>query len=147
MVDVKGEGVAAAVDKQRHAGRCLCGAVRYEATGLTGIWYCHCRQCRALTGHYLAACRTKNEDLAISGEVVWAHHSGDAEHGRCANCGSLLFWANRKSQHISVLPGSLDNTDGIAVGGHIFVIEKGDYYTIDDGLPQFDRYPDKALQG
>lgn len=125
---------------------CLCGAVTYRATGLADIWYCHCRQCRRLTGNFLPACRTTREQLTVSGEVVWALHSGQSEHGRCAACGSLLFWATKGSGHISVLPGSLENTDGISVGGHIFVAEKGDYYEITDGLPQFARYPERGLQ-
>ena len=57
------------------SGKCLCGAVAYRATGLANIWYCHCAQCRALTGHYLAACRTARDRLEIVGEVVWAPHS------------------------------------------------------------------------
>ncbi|MFO1239351.1 MAG: GFA family protein [Sphingomonadaceae bacterium] len=125
-------------------GKCLCGAVSYRATGLADIWYCHCTQCRSLTGHFLAACRTRRDRLFVSGDIVWSPHSGAAEHARCAQCGSLLFWANRSTNSISVLPGGLENTDGIDVGGHIFVSEKGGYYEIDDGLPQFGRYPAEA---
>jgi hypothetical protein len=47
-------GVAVA---DAHTGRCLCEAVTYRAEGLADIWYCHCTQCRALSGRYLAACR------------------------------------------------------------------------------------------
>jgi hypothetical protein len=129
-----------------HTGKCLCGAVNFRAEDLADIWYCHCAQCRVLTGHYLAACRTTTDKLTVSGEVVWAHHSGKSEHGRCTLCGSLLFWATKGSQYVSVLPGALENTDGIAVRGHIYVTEKGDYYEITDGLPQFGRYHDQGLQ-
>jgi hypothetical protein len=129
-----------------HTGKCLCGAVTYRAEGLADIWYCHCTQCRALSGHFLAACRTDRAGLKTSGEVVWAHHSGASEHARCAKCGSLLFWATRASGHISVLPGSLDHSEGIRERGHIYVGEKGDYYEIADGLPQFTTYPEEGLQ-
>lgn len=128
-----------------HTGKCLCGAVTYRAEGLADIWYCHCTQCRALSGHYLAACRTDTDKLEVTGEVVWAHHSGKSVHGRCARCGSLLLWATEGSGHVSVLPGSLESAEGIAERGHIFVAEKGDYYAITDGLPQFDRYPQTGL--
>lgn len=136
---------AAAVTDTVHTGKCLCGAVTYRAQGLADIWYCHCTQCRALTGHYLAACRTQADRLTIAGEVVWAHHSGSSEHGRCAACGSLLFWANRSGKFISVLPGSLDNSAGIAERGHLFVAEKGSYYQITDALPQYGSFPEKGL--
>lgn len=137
------KGVAAVADV--HTGKCLCGAVTYRAAGLADIWYCHCTQCRALSGHYLAACRTKSDLLEVSGEVVWAHHSGNSEHARCAQCGSLLFWANRSTEYTSVLPGSLDSSAGIAERGHIYLAEKGGYYAITDGLPQYSRYPDGGL--
>lgn len=130
---------------ETHTGKCLCGAVTYRAEGLADIWYCHCTQCRALSGHYLAACRTRTDRIEISGEVVWAHHSGQSEHARCARCGSLLFWANRGTEYTSVLPGSLDSSTGIAERGHIYLAEKGSYYEIADGLPQYQRYPDGGL--
>jgi hypothetical protein len=137
---------AAVAVAEQHSGKCLCGAVTYRAAGLADIWYCHCRQCRRLTGHYLPACRTTHEQLSVSGEVVWAPHSGQSEHGRCAACGSLLFWATKGTKYISVLPGSLEHTRGIGVNGHIFVAEKGDYYEISDGLPQFAGLPEQGLQ-
>ncbi len=142
MADAK----AAAAVAEEHTGHCLCGAVTYRARGLADIWYCHCRQCRRLTGHYLPASRTTRDRLIVSGEVVWAPHSGKSEHGRCASCGSLLFWMTKGTKEISVLPGSLEHTQGIAVRGHIFVAEKGDYYEIADGLPQFARWPEQGLQ-
>lgn len=129
-----------------HHGKCLCGAVTYRAEGLADIWYCHCTQCRSLTGHYLAACRTEHGRLSVSGEVVWAHHSGTSEHARCTHCGSLLFWTSKGSSLVSVLPGSLENTDGLGVSGHMYVGEKGGYYELTDGLPQFDRYPERRAK-
>ena len=131
--------------EQVHHGKCLCGAVTYRAAGLADIWYCHCTQCRSLTGHYIAACRTELERLSVAGEIVWAHHSGSSEHARCASCGSLLFWTNRTTNFVSVLPGSLERTDGIDVRGHMYVSEKGSYYEVTDGLPQFARYPEQGV--
>jgi hypothetical protein len=133
------------VAEPAHSGQCLCGAVTYRAKGLADIWYCHCDQCRALTGHFLAACRTDRTQVQVAGPVSWSAHSGTSDHGRCARCGSLLFWARRTSKEISILPGSLDSSDGIAVRGHIYVAEKGGYYDITDGLPQFARAPEMGL--
>jgi hypothetical protein len=31
----------------------------------------------------------------------------------------------------------MDKPTGLAISMHIFVADKGDYYEIDDGLPQF----------
>jgi hypothetical protein len=144
---VKGEAVgvdvkaAAAVTDHIHSGKCLCGAVTYRAANLQDIWYCHCNQCRRLTGHFLAACRTERKHVSIEGDVTWAPHSGTAEHGRCTQCGSLLFWSNTTSPLLNVLPGSLDDSSGLGLLGHLYVSEKGTYYTIDDALPQYAKRP------
>lgn len=130
-----------------HSGGCHCGAVSYRARGLSDIWFCHCRQCRALTGHYIAACRTERTSYEITGELRWTAVSEQSSHGFCARCCSPLFWSTERSDNMSVLAGSLDHTRGIEVRGHIFVAEKGDYYQITDGLPQFDGYPEGGMQG
>lgn len=129
-----------------HTGQCHCGEVRFRARGLADIWFCHCRQCRYLTGHYLAACRARREDIEVSGEIRWASVSENASYGFCAVCCSPVLWSNKTSEYLSVLPGALDDTAGLTVKGHIFVSEKGDYYEITDGLPQFARWPDEKGQ-
>jgi hypothetical protein len=129
---------------EEHSGKCLCGAVTYRARGLADIWYCHCRQCRYLTGHFLPACRARREDIDVTGEVRWTPVSEHTAHGFCAQCCAPLFWSNQASEYLSILPGSLDHAQGLVVRGHIFVAEKGDYYAITDGLPQFDRWPDRG---
>lgn len=128
-------------DAQNHAGQCLCGAVTYRAGGLRDIWFCHCDQCRKVTGHYLAACRTESSRLEIDGSVAWSAHSGSSQLGRCPACASPLFWRQPGSATTSVLAGSLDSAAGIEAVGHAFVGEKGDYYTLADGLPQFTGTP------
>ena len=124
-----------------HTGRCHCGAVTFRAVGLDEIWFCHCRQCRSVTGHFLAAARTARERFDITGEVVWSAHSGTSQLGRCARCASPLFWQQPAGPNISALAGCLDSTAGLAVVGHMYVAEKGDYYAINDGLPQYAAFP------
>jgi hypothetical protein len=135
--DAAGVGEAAV-----HRGGCLCGAVAFSAEGLRDIWFCHCRQCRRVTGHYLGACRTGRDRFGISGEVRWSPHSGSSELGRCAACASPLFWRREGSADMSVLTGSLDDTEGLRVLGHVFVAEKGDYYALTDNLPQYAGAPE-----
>ena len=124
-----------------HTGQCLCGAVKYRALGLRDLWFCHCTQCRKVTGHYLAARRTTRERFDIAGEISWTSHSGTSQLGRCSRCASPLFWQQPGSSTLSVLAGSLDTSHGIDPVGHAFVGEKGDYYAIADGLPQFTGTP------
>lgn len=134
--------VAGVSDTAVHSGGCLCGAVRYRAAGLRDIWFCHCRQCRQVTGHFLGACRTGRDRFEVAGEVRWSVHSGTSELGRCAACASPLFWRRANSTAMSALTGSLDEGHGLRVLGHAFVAEKGDYYDITDGLPQYAGVPD-----
>jgi hypothetical protein len=125
-----------------HSGSCLCGAVKFKTAGkLRGVVYCHCSQCRKQTGHYYAATNVADDDIAISGSenLTWYHASDFARRGFCRTCGSALFWKRNGSDVISVLAGAFDSPTGLLGESHIFVADKGDYYTIEDGLPQFER--------
>ncbi|MBM7066104.1 GFA family protein [Actibacterium sp. 188UL27-1] len=118
-------------------GGCLCGVVRYRVTGpLRPVVACHCQQCRKTSGHHVAATSALRGDLRIEGAVTWYHSSPEARRGFCGICGSNLFW-DGPGTHISIFAGGLDGPTGLAVVGHIFCADKGDYYTLDDGLPQF----------
>ena len=117
-------------------GECLCGAVRFEVTGpLRPVIACHCTQCRKTSGHYVAATSAERESVSIVGEVAWYGSSETAQRGFCAICGSSLFWDGPGS-HLSIMAGTLDAPTGVALAGHIFLADKGDYYTVSDDVPQ-----------
>lgn len=125
-----------------HSGSCLCGAVRFSAKGaLRGVVYCHCSQCRKQSGHYYAATNVADTDIDIRGldNVAWYAASDVARRGFCRTCGSLLFWKHNRLDEISVMAGAFEQPSGLKGECHIFVASKGDYYSIDDGLPQFER--------
>ncbi|WP_420962879.1 GFA family protein [Brucella sp. IR073] len=126
-------------ENERHAGSCLCGAVRFETNGpLRGILYCHCTQCRKQSGHYFAATNVADDDIRIDGaeNISWYQSSEKARRGFCRICGSVLFWKRNGSGDLSVLAGAFDKPSGLHGEMHIFTADKGDYYGIDDGLPQ-----------
>ena len=128
-----------------HTGGCLCGAVRYQVTGpLRDAIACHCSQCRRMSGSYFMATRAPQANLTIAKDdgLTWYGSSEAAERGFCRNCGSSLFWRRRGADQISIMAGSLDGESGLTLSRHIFVADKGDYYSIADGLPQHERYPD-----
>lgn len=125
-----------------HTGSCLCGAVRFRTHGpLRGVIYCHCSQCRKQSGHFYAATNVLDTDITVEGEqnISWYEASSFARRGFCRTCGSALFWKPRQDAYVSVLAGSFDAPTGMQGECHIFVADKGDYYEIDDGLPQFDK--------
>lgn len=116
-------------------GSCLCGAVRYKVNGpLRPVVACHCAQCRKSSGHFVAATSASRETIQITGEVTWYVSSNTARRGFCGICGSSLFW-DGAGQNLSIHAGTLDGETGIAIKGHIFCADKGDYYDIADDLP------------
>lgn len=126
-----------------HTGSCLCGAVTYTLTGdLRNSVACHCLQCRKTSGHYVSATQVGAEQLTITKDdsLRWYHSSPDAQRGFCATCGSSLFWRHDADNGAtSVMSGTLDGATGITTEKHIFVADKGDYYTLADDVPQHDQ--------
>lgn len=121
-------------------GSCHCGAVSFEVTGsLRDVIYCHCKQCRKQSGHFVAATRADDKALSISGSnnLTWYEASSEAERGFCSICGSLMFWKAYGSVQTSIMAGSFDAPSGLNAGFHIYTDDKGDYYEICDGLPTF----------
>jgi hypothetical protein len=124
---------------ETHAGGCLCGAVRYQVAGpLRPVVYCHCRQCRRNTGHFMAATAARHRDFRLTSEAQlrWYDSSDAARRGFCGACGSTLFWQASGGDYVSIAAGTLDGETGLTGACHIYVADKGDYYTIEDGVPQ-----------
>ncbi len=127
-----------------HKGSCLCGAVRITVEGdLPRPVACHCVECRKHTGHYEASIDIPRTALHIEGEdaVRWYHSSEKVRRGFCGTCGSTLFWDPIHRDWTAVAMGVFDGPTDTSLSMHIFVSEKGDYYEIEDGLPQNARSP------
>lgn len=122
-----------------HRGSCLCGAVRFEvAAPLHSPDACHCTRCRKQSGHYWASTDVVRSDLTIHGaeNLTWFQSSPKVRRGFCSTCGAALFWDAAGREKMAVAMGAFDTPTGTALGIHIFVADKGDYYEIADGLPQ-----------
>ncbi|WP_373355031.1 GFA family protein [Pseudoroseicyclus sp. CXY001] len=122
-------------------GACLCGAVGFEvapevAAGITAAAACHCGQCRKQSGHVWASFNAPREALTITGSPRWYQSSAHARRGFCPGCGAFLFWEEAGNPEISVSAGALEAPTGLTLTRHIFTADKGDYYEIDDGVPQ-----------
>ena len=122
-----------------HLGGCLCGGVRYRIRGaLRDAIACHCTQCRRTSGHHAAMTSAASADLLLiaSRTLEWYRSSAAAERGFCRVCGSNLFWKPEGEDRMAITAGTLDPPTGIKLCEHIFVGDKGDYYSIDDSVPQ-----------
>lgn len=122
-----------------HKGSCLCGAVSFEVdAALQPPDACHCTQCRKQSGHFWASTDVSRSALTIHGaeNVSWYRSSEKVQRGFCSQCGSSLFWDPLGKDIISIAMGAFDFPTGTRMEMHIFVADKGDYYDIEDGLPQ-----------
>jgi hypothetical protein len=122
-----------------HVGGCLCGAVRFEAIApLRAFTACHCRQCRKQSGHFIAMTGVPLDRFTLKRQdgLSWYRASDTAERGFCRDCGSWLFWKPTGEARISIAGGAFDGPTGERIETHIFCADKGDYYTIADGVPQ-----------
>ncbi len=133
----------------RATGSCLCGGVKYEVRGpLRAVSTCHCSQCRKTTGHYYAATSARRKDFVLIEDATlkWFQSSEKARRGFCAECGSTLFFDSSLREHISILAGTLDGPTGLSTTVHIYVDDAGDYYSLDDGLPQWGQHWDAGSE-
>lgn len=127
-------------------GSCLCGAVRLEIDEPLekAPEACHCTQCRKQTGNYFVGVNVRRSALRVAGEphLSWFASSAQVQRGFCSVCGSVLFWKPTIPGYewTGVTLGCLDTRMTMSVAKHTFVADKGSYYEIRDGAPQFEAY-------
>jgi len=127
-----------------HSGSCLCGAVTFDVAGaLPPPDACHCTQCRKHSGHYFVSTDVPRASVTMRGveNITWFQSSEKVRRGFCAKCGSSLFWDPIEKDWIGIAMGAFALPTDTKVHVHIFVSQKGDYYDIDDGVPQHARTP------
>jgi hypothetical protein len=123
-------------------GSCLCGAVTFEVAGRLEHQpeACHCSQCRKQTSHVFVGVNVRRKDLTLHGgdRITWYRSSDKVQRGFCSVCGSALFWnpTIEGYEFISIAMGAFERPTGARLAKHTFVDDKGDYYEINDGLPQ-----------
>ncbi len=123
-------------------GRCECGSVAFTVDSpRETVSVCHCSQCRRTSGHLWASTHAAHADLHFETDdgLTWYASSEVAKRGFCRHCGSNLFYRLNDEDGIAIAAGCLDGPTGMRLARHIFVADKGDYYTIDDDLPRFER--------
>ena len=130
------------MSQDQYTGGCQCGAVRYQfSSSRPGVVNCHCSQCRRTHGHIGAYTNATNENFELIEErgLKWFRASETARRGFCQECGATLFWKGDEENYYGVAAGTIDDATGLKTIGHIFTADKGHYYEIDDGLPQYEQ--------
>jgi hypothetical protein len=79
---------------ERYEGRCLCGAVRFVATGRPkGVYWCHCDSCRRHSGAPVSVfVAFERSAYSVTQGTITRFEStpGRTTRGFCARCGSTL---------------------------------------------------------
>lgn len=131
-------------------GSCLCGSVSFKVScELKRPDACHCVQCRKFSGHYFVSTDVPRHAVQIIGgeNITWYRTSEKVRRGFCSICGCSMFFDPPAKDWIGIAMGAIDDPSGTSTELHVFVAEKGDYYEIDDGLPQYERLPRMAPDG
>ena len=125
-------------------GGCLCGAVRYEASGpAMGNALCHCRDCQFVSGGEPASLVIVGRDqLKITkGELKNFTKKGDSgkdvTRKFCANCGTQVISDVETAPQIWVIKtGTLDNPAVFKAGILLYTSSAQPWAHMPDGVPQ-----------
>lgn len=133
---------------QKITGGCLCGALRYEATGKpTYAGYCCCGDCRKASGSgFVGFLGFPASTISFTGELKT--HTLEQADGRlsqrnfCPDCGGLVFGGVKGvSREHTVYAGSLDDPSHFKPTIAIFTRDKPDWVTLPAGITLFERMP------
>jgi len=129
-------------------GSCLCGAVKYEATGEPKRFYhCHCSRCRKVTGtghasnlflQPAALTWLGGEELIRTFKVPEAKRF---TNNFCAQCGSRLPRQAKDSDMVMIPAGSLDDTAPIGPQARIFSESRASWSCVDGEIPVYPEMP------
>ena len=129
-------------------GGCMCGAVRYEATGEPfNVTLCHCVDCRRASGAPALAWFSVRRDALrwTLGSPALNPSSPGVERQFCGRCGTQLTWHGADAaDEIDVTLCSLDDPEALAPADHTFASQQVRWLHLADSLP---RYPKTRSQG
>jgi hypothetical protein len=111
----------------RNEGGCLCGAVRFVATGEPlGVAWCHCQSCRRHSGAPVSVFVAFRRDAytVTEGEIAKFSSSPGRLRGFCARCGSTLTCEGERSDEMHFHIGAFDDAARLEPTRHIFPEER-----------------------
>ena len=133
---------------KRYTGGCLCGALRYEATGEPrSAGHCYCADCRKASGSgFIPFMGFAAAAVRFSGEarqvVTQSARGTDAVRNFCPICGSLVFGGERdKDDEFTLYAGSLDDPATFHPTLAIFTRDRPAWAIIPPGLTVFEALP------
>jgi hypothetical protein len=133
---------------KRFSGGCLCGGVRYEATGEpTLAGYCCCVDCRKASGSgFIPFMGFPASAVRFTGETAtyasMSARGGEALRNFCPSCGGLVFGGKvgEATSH-TIYAGSLDEPSRFRPTVAIFSRDRPAWVILPPGLTVFDTLP------
>lgn len=122
-------------------GKCLCEGIHFSVLGSFGeVRYCHCSQCRRVTGSAFSAnAKISIESWSISrGEELIREYESKPGIYRafCSKCGTPVYSKLLSDpQNIRVRLGSFETVKEVYITGHVWVSSKAPWYSIESDLP------------
>ena len=130
-------------EAQVREGGCLCGAIRFRASGPgSAPALCHCRSCQLAAGSPMVAWVTFPEDAfsLIQGMPARWHSSAGVTREFCGRCGTPLSY--RHTDHagwIDLTVCSFDQAASFPPTDHIWLEHRLDWMRDLERLPGFPR--------
>jgi glyoxylase I family protein len=123
-------------------GGCLCGAVRYRATGApTSPTLCHCTSCRRAAGAPAVAWMTFAPERFdfVRGEPVRFRSSPPVTRSFCGRCGTPLTYVHEAFAGVDVTTASLDAPERCPPADHTWTSERLPWWRPEPRWPEFPR--------
>jgi hypothetical protein len=122
-----------------HAGRCLCGQLRFQAEGKPAwVAYCHCASCRRHTASPVA-CFVNFPLAAVSftGARATFASSPGVTRSHCATCGTpIAYESTRRAGEIDLYLNAFDEPAQFKPQLHVFAAERLPWFDTRDRLPR-----------
>lgn len=135
-------------ENHRIRGGCLCEKVAYEvAAEFRFLLFCHCDQCRKITGSAHASNLFGNPAgfRWLKGEEYIKRYDMPGRYfskAFCRDCGSGVPYLISDGKVILVPAGSLDGEPVFPKKSKVFYREHTAWCVMDENTPVFDGYPD-----
>ncbi len=130
-------------EQGKFTGGCMCGAVRYEASGdPISVIFCHCESCRKHTGApVVALAGFKLEQVRFTlGERATYESTPGVQRGFCGRCGTPLTWegdGDELGPLIEIHVGTTDDPNKLAPQLHVHYAERIPWFEVSDALPRY----------
>jgi hypothetical protein len=129
-------------------GGCLCGAVRYSASGdpaVTSI--CHCQHCQKQTGSaFVEVVAVPNENFLVRGKLQTFTIAGDSGRKKnskfCPHCGSVVVVEAEGFPGMALIMGrTLDDSSWLNPSIALFCDSARPWIAVSHEMKRFPRMP------